>query len=141
MAGLIKALSGSLAAALDLAALPVRARERQRIPALGAVRLTANGDCLSVTATSIDSTIRTKLEAAAEGEMAVPLERLASLVRHLPADAEITIVADDTGATITSGRARFRLPVIPLENLPQTLELGEITGVVELEAEIARDLF
>ncbi|MCP3464478.1 DNA polymerase III subunit beta [Bradyrhizobium sp. CCGUVB23] len=141
MAGLIKTLSGSLVAALDRAALPVRERESQRIPALGAVRLAANGDCLSVTATSIDGTIRTRLETTAEGDMALPLERLTSLVRHLPADAEITIAADDKGATITSGRSIFRLPVIPLEDLPQMFGLGEITGAIEVEAKIARDLF
>ncbi|WP_187435463.1 DNA polymerase III subunit beta [Bradyrhizobium cytisi] len=141
MAGLIKTLSGSLAAALGLAALPVRERESQRTPALGAVRLTANGDCLSVAATSIDGSIRTGVEASAEGEMAVPLERLSSLVRHLPADAEITIAADDKGATISLGRSRFRLPVIPLVDLPQMFGLGEITGAIELEAKIARDLF
>src|SRR6516162_8120931 len=100
MAGLIKALSGSLVAALGLAALPVSERETQRIPALGAVRLAANGDGLSVTATSFDGTITTRLEAAAEDEMAVPLARLASLVAHFPADTEITITADDNGATI-----------------------------------------
>lgn len=141
MAGLIKTLSGSLARALGLAALPVRQRESQRIPALGAVRFVANGDGLTVSATSFDGTITTRLEAAAEGKMAVPLERLANLVRHLPADAEITITADDKGATISSGRSIFRLPVIPIEDLPQTLELGEITGAIQLEAKIARDLF
>jgi DNA polymerase-3 subunit beta len=141
MAGLIKTLSGSLVAALGLAELPVSERETQRIPALGAVRLAANGDGLSVTATSFDGTITTRLEAAAEGEMAVPLARLAGLVAHFQADAEITITADDKGATITSGRSKFRLPVIPLEDLPQTLELGEATGCVEIEVKAARDLF
>ena len=49
--------------------------------------------------------------------MAVPLERLAALVRHFPADAEIAIAADDRAATVTSGRSRFKLPVFPIADL------------------------
>ena len=141
MAGLIKAQAGSLVAALGLAALPVRERETQRIPTLGAVRLAADGDGLSVTATSFDGTITTWLEAKAEGEVAVPLERLAGLARHFPADAEIAITADDNAATVTSGKSRFKLPVFPIPDLPERHVLGEETGRVELDAKIARDLF
>jgi DNA polymerase III sliding clamp (beta) subunit (PCNA family) len=111
MAGLVKALSGSLVAALGLAALPVRESETRRIPALGAVRLAAAADGLSVTATSFDGTITTMLEAAAEGEMAVPLDRLAALARQFPADTELAITADDRAATITSGRQRDAAPI------------------------------
>ena len=91
MGDVIKVQAGSLVGSLSVAALPVRERQTRRIPALGAVRLAADGDGLSVTATSFDGTITTWLEAEAEGEVAVPLERLADLARHFPADAEITI--------------------------------------------------
>ena len=73
--------------------------------------------------------------------MAVPLERLADLARHFPADAEITITADDRAATVTSGRSRFKLPVFPIADLLEPHILGEETGRVELDAKIARDLF
>ena len=85
MAGLVKAQAGSLVAVLGLAALPVREHQTQHIPTLGAVHLAANGDGLTVTATTFDGTITIEAEAKAEGEMAVPLERLAGLVRHFPA--------------------------------------------------------
>jgi DNA polymerase-3 subunit beta len=142
MAGLIKAQAGSLVRALGLAALPVREQQTRRIPALGAVRLVADGDALSVTATSFDGTIATRIiEAEGEGEMAVPLERVADLARHFPADAELAIVADDSTATVTSGKSRFKLPVFPIADLPERHELGEETGRVELDAKTARDLF
>jgi DNA polymerase III subunit beta len=116
-------------------------RERDT-PALGAARLAADGDGgLSITATTFDGTITTWLEAAAEGEVAVPLERLAALVRHFPADTELAITADDHAAAVTSGKARFKLPVFPLPDLPERHVLGEETGCVELDAKIARDLF
>ena len=120
MAGLIKAQAGSLVRSLGLATLPVRERQTQRIPALGAVRLAADGDGLRVSATSFDGTITTWLvEAVAEGEVAVPAERLADLARHFPADAEIAILADDRAATVTSGRSRFKLPLFPTPDLPE----------------------
>jgi DNA polymerase III subunit beta len=141
VAGLVKALSGSLVAALGLAALPVRESETRRIPTLGAVRLAADGDGLSVTATTFDATITTALEAEADGEMAVPLDRLAALARQFPADAELAIIADDHAATVTSGKSRFRLPVFPIADLAARHVLGEETGCVEIDAKIARDLF
>ena len=73
--------------------------------------------------------------------MAVPVDRLAALARHFPADAELAITADDRAATVTSGKARFKLPVFPIADLPERHVLGEETGCVELDAKIARDLF
>ena len=141
MAGLIKARSGSLAAALALCALPLGGRQSQRIPALGAVCLAGGSDALSVTATSFDGTVTIRLEAAAEGEVAVPLERLAALVRHFPANAEIALASDDHAAMVTSGKARFALPVFRIADLLERPALGEHTGCVKLNAKIARDLF
>jgi DNA polymerase-3 subunit beta len=141
VASLIKALSGSLAAALGLAALRVRESETRRIPALGAIRLAADGDGLAISASTFDASLTTWLEAEGEGEVAVPLERLAALARQFPADTEIVITADDRAATVTSGKSRFRLPVFPIAALPARHALGEQTGCVVLDAKIARDLF
>jgi DNA polymerase-3 subunit beta len=142
MAGLIKTQAGSLVAVLALCVLPLRERQTQRIPALGAVRLAGSTDGLSITATTFDGTITICLaEAEAEGEVAVPLERLAALVRHFPADAKITITSDDHAAAVTCGRSGFRLPVFPIPDLLGRHLLGEETGRVELDARIARDLF
>jgi hypothetical protein len=135
MAGLIRTQASSLVAALALCALPLGGRQTQRIPALGAVRLAGGGDGLSITATSFDGTITTWLvDAEADGEVAVRLEGLADLARHFPADAEIAIAADDRGATVTSGRSRFKLPVFPIADLLEPRLLGEETGRVELDS-------
>jgi DNA polymerase III sliding clamp (beta) subunit (PCNA family) len=142
MVGLIKTQAGSLVAALALCALPLGERQTQRIPALGAVRLAGGGDGLSITTTSFDGTITTSLlEAEADGEVAVRLERLADLARHFPAHAEIAIAADDRAVTVTSGRSSFRLPVFSTAELMEPRVLREETGRVDLDAKIARDLF
>ncbi len=137
----IKARAGSLVAALGLAALPVREQEARRFPVLGAVHLAANGDGLSVTATTLDATIATHVEADAEGAVAVPLERLMALARHFPADAELAVTADDHAATIACDNSRFKLPVLPIADLPARHILDEETGRVALDSKIARDLF
>jgi DNA polymerase-3 subunit beta len=143
VAAFIKALSGALVAAFGTAMLPLRERETQRIPSLGCAHLAADGDGLCITVTTFDATITTRLEAEAEGAVAVPLERLVSLVRNFPADVEITITADNNNntATVKSGGSKFHLPVFPIADMLQSLVLGEETGCVELEAKIARDLF
>ena len=142
MACLVKVRAGSLVAALAMCALPLRERQTQRIPALGAVRLAGSSDGLSIAATSFDATITTWLaKAEADGEVAVGLERLAALARHFPAGAEIAIGADDGAAIVTSGRSRFKLPVFPIADLPEARILGQETGRVELDARLARDLF
>jgi DNA polymerase-3 subunit beta len=142
MAGLIKARAGSLAAALGLAALPVSERQSRSVPMLGAVHLAAaGGDGLSITASTFEATVTIALEAKAEGEVRLPLERLGALARHFPADAELAITADDHAATIAAGRSRFKLPVFPIADLLPRHAFGEETGRVELDAKIARDLF
>ncbi|MBR0719393.1 DNA polymerase III subunit beta [Bradyrhizobium liaoningense] len=141
MAGLFRASSGSLAAALDLAAHPVSGRQTRRIPALSAVRLTAEGDGLSITSTAVDDTVTTRLDGTAEGEVAVPLDMLAALMRHFPAAEEVVIAADHRAAAIAAGNSSFRLPVFPITDLPEPLVLGPETGCVELDAGVARDLF
>ena len=141
MTGVVTALCSSLVRSLGLAALLISEQQTRRIPALGAVSLASDGDGLSVTATTFEGTITNWVEAEVEGEVAVPLERLAALMRHFPAEAEITIVADDRAAMITAGNSSFRLPVFPIADLLQPHILGKETGCVELDAKIARDLF
>ena len=140
MPGLIKLQSGPLATALDLARLSIAEKQVKRIPAMGAVRLTG-GDGLTVTATGFDSTITTVLGAEAEDEMAVPLHRLADLTAAFSPDEEIVIAVDGNVATVAAGRSRFKLPLFPIPDLPQTHVLDGETGCVELDAQAARDIF
>jgi DNA polymerase-3 subunit beta len=141
MAGLVKAQAGSLAAALGFATLPANEKQARRTPALGAVRLAGDDNGLHVSITGINGTIATAVKAEAEGEMALPLQRLADLVSAFPAGAELTIAGGDNAATVSFGKSRFRLPLFPLPDLPARYVLEDETGRVSLDAKIARDLF
>jgi DNA polymerase-3 subunit beta len=130
-----------IAAALVLATLPATERKIKNLPQLGAVRLTGDGERLCIAAATFNALLTTVIEVEADGDAALPASRLADLVGRFPADDEVTITADDKGAMVVSGRARFRLPVIPIGSLPEPLALGEVIGTVEIEASAARDLF
>ena len=142
MTGRIKARAGALAAALGLATLPTTEKQAKRTPALAAVRLAGNGDgaCI-VTITGPVGTISTSIEAEAEGEMALPCERLADLADAFSADAELAITADDNTAAVSSGKSHFKIPTFPIGDLPARHVLGKETGRVVLDTRIARDIF
>src|SRR3954454_14960152 len=141
MTGRIETRSGSLAAALGLVALPASEQDKRRSAALRMIRLTAKGDHLLINATTFGGSITIRVEAGAEGELALPLDQLAALVQHFPIDENIVLAADDHVAIVSASNSSFRLRVVPIADLWEPLVLGAETGRVEFDAKIARDLF
>jgi DNA polymerase III subunit beta len=135
-----------LAAAMQQAASLVDSKFR--IAALYHARLVAEGDGLSVATNVLDFALKLSLPAAVEtaGEIAIPSEKLADLAAGFPGDADVTINGDEKIATIVCGRSRFRLPTLPIGDLPSTPEIADEIGRVELErkellALLSRPLF
>jgi DNA polymerase-3 subunit beta len=127
-----------LAAALNLAsALAADSKLVKRIPALGAAYLVAKAEAVSVTANNLDHVLTLSIPATVEspGELAISASRLAGLASSFPPHAEIAISADDKAAAISCGRSRFRLPTLPLGDLPPMPEIADETGRVELARE------
>jgi DNA polymerase-3 subunit beta len=139
----ITADAGELADALALAAALSDDARVRRIASLGAIRLTATDAGVEITANVLDHALVLTAPATVEtaGALAMPGERLAALAAGCPGDREIEIGADGTGARIVCGRSRFRLPVIPQDELPAPLALDAETGRVELAREEALKLF
>ena len=129
-----RALAAPLALAASLAASLTANDKRRGIAALGAVRLTAAGDTIEIAANILDFAITLTVPATidAPGSIAVDGARLAALVAGFAPDATMTIAMDDTTATVSCGRSRFKFPVIPLDQLPAMLALTEETGRIEL---------
>ena len=123
-----------LAAALGLAAGMVDAKLK-RIVALGHARLATEGDRLAITANVLDFALKLSLPAVIEaaGEVAISSERLAALAAGFPGDAEIAISSDETMASIVCGRSRFKLPTLPIGDLPSTPTIDDEIGCIELE--------
>jgi DNA polymerase-3 subunit beta len=131
----ITANAGELADALALAASLIDAKIK--IPALSAVLIKATSDAVTVTANVLDFALTLIMPAVVEaaGELAVPGVTLAALTAGFPGDATISIASDSSIARVSCGRAYFRLPTVPIEDLPPPPALGKELGRAELARE------
>jgi DNA polymerase-3 subunit beta len=137
----ITANAGEIAGALGLAA--ALAGHARKIASLEAVRLVADDGGLRVSANVLEHALELTAPAAVEapGETAVSAARLAALAAACPVDEAIAIGAEGTAARIACGRSRFKLPVIPFDQLPAALAFDKESGRVELPREEALELF
>jgi DNA polymerase III subunit beta len=124
----ISAKAGDLARALALAELALSGLEPERakrILALSAVRIHAADGVVSLTANVLDFAITVKVEAEIDepSDIAVSLKALATLAAGYSKDTTITISTTDAMMTITGGNGRFRLPTIPIDDMPAVPEL------------------
>jgi DNA polymerase-3 subunit beta len=118
------------------------------IAALEAVRLVANGNTVKVESNILDHALTVFVQAAVKegGEVAVSGERLAALAAGFPPKAEITVQVEGTDARVASGRSRFRIPAMPIDELPAVRKIIEATGGITLAREqvlalLARPMF
>ena len=78
-------------------------------------------------------TVTVTAEVAKAGEAVVRASALAGLIRGFPKDSTVEIDADAHGARIRCGRARYKLPVMPVEQLPPVPAIDVVTGEIELD--------
>lgn len=104
---------------------------RNTIPILANVLLQAEGGKLTVTATDLD--IQISSTAPAEGELSttVDAKRLSDIARRLSGDV-VTITHADDKLVVKSGRSRFTLPTLPVEDFPH-LDAGELGEPFQLD--------
>lgn len=95
---------------------------RNTIPILSNVLLSAGRDRLAFAATDLDMEMVDEAEAsvAVEGQITAPAHTLYEIVRKLPegAEVELSYSGDDPRLTVSAGRSRFNLPVLPAGDFP-----------------------
>ena len=95
---------------------------RNTIPILSNVLLSAGRDKLSFAATDLDMEMVDEAEAVVnqEGQITAPAHTLYEIVRKLPDGAEVSLSysSDDPRLTVSAGRSRFNLPVLPAGDFP-----------------------
>ncbi len=95
---------------------------RNTIPILSNVLLSADKDGATFSATDLDMEIvdETGAQVGAGGQITAPAHTLYEIVRKLPdgADVELKFAGDDPRLSITAGRSRFNLPVLPAGDFP-----------------------
>ena len=111
---------------------------RNTIPILSNVLVSADGHGVSFSATDLDMEIvdETGARVSGEGQITAPAHTLYEIVRKLPdgADVELKFMGDDPRLSVTAGRSRFNLPVLPSGDFPQMSGDG-LSGKLSVEAD------
>jgi DNA polymerase-3 subunit beta len=115
---------------------------RNTIPVLANVLLRANSGALTLQATDLDIQVTNELAVDVEkaGATTVPAHLLYDILRKMPAEAEASFeVADGAALAIKSGRSRFKLNVLPIEDFPDLTE-GDYQTTFAMKATALLDL-
>jgi DNA polymerase-3 subunit beta len=112
---------------------------RNTIPILSNVLLSAERGAVSFSATDLDMEIvdETVADVSQPGQITTPAHILYEIVRKLPEGAEVqlTFQGDDPRLSVSAGRSRFNLPVLPAGDFPVMSSDGLSTRVsVDTEA-------
>ena len=111
---------------------------RNTIPILSNVLLSADGHGLAFSATDLDMEIvdETPARVTGEGQITAPAHTLYEIVRKLPdgADVELKYMGEDPRLSVTAGRSRFNLPVLPSGDFPQMTRDG-LSDKLAIEAD------
>lgn len=115
-----------LSNALGVARRAVSARNT--LPILSHVLLETEDDRLKITATDLDTAIRSAIPAtiSENGSVAIPAAQLADWVSKLP-DAPITLELQDGKVEGRSGKAKFNFQSAPAEDFPVVPEVSQGT--------------
>jgi DNA polymerase-3 subunit beta len=94
--------------------------KRQTLPILSNVLLQLSGGQLEMTGTDLEVQLlaRVHVDSAEEGAITVPARKLLDIFRLLPERSEVTLEHIDDRLSIRSGRSRFNLTTLPVENYP-----------------------
>lgn len=124
-------------ALLPALALVSKAVERRStIPVLQNVLLAvdAKAGTLTITGTDLDRELRTTVacQAGKDESFTLPSTLLHDAVRKMPDGAEIALAAESDFATLSSGRTRFRIQVLPASDFP-TMDGGTASHTFEMD--------
>jgi DNA polymerase-3 subunit beta len=115
---------------------------RNTIPILSNVLLSANKDGLAFAATDLDMEIVDEAEAVvnAQGQITAPAHTLYEIIRKLPdgADVELRYTGDDPRLSVSAGRSRFNLPVLPAGDFPVMSSEGLAVRYSLMKEDLAR---
>ena len=94
-------------------------------PVLSGLHLELSGDCLAVTGSDGDLTIRVeaKVGGKKDGSVVLSAQLASDIVRSLDA-GQVEFSAGDDGATLVAGRSDFSLRTMPTDEYPRFVEPG-----------------
>lgn len=100
---------------------------RQTLPVLSNILLKIENNNLSMTATDLEVEIIAKviLDSAEPGDITIPARKIVDICRALPEGAKINVTfdADKQRVTVRSGKSRFNLTTLPVNDFPNVEEI------------------
>jgi len=115
---------------------------RNTIPILSNVLLAADKDTVTFSATDLDMEIIDEGTAQVDGpgQITAPAHTLYEIVRKLPegADVELRFTGEDPRLSVSAGRSKFNLPVLPAGDFPVMSSDGLSNRVSVEAADLAR---
>ncbi|NVZ11215.1 DNA polymerase III subunit beta [Allochromatium humboldtianum] len=101
-------------------------KHRQTLPVLGNLLVVAREGRVTITGTDLEAEIKTSFEAEIkqEGEVTIPARKLLDICRNLSDGVAIRFKVKDERCTVTAGRGRFALGLLPAADFP-TMDLEE----------------
>lgn len=96
------------------------ADRKNTIPILNNVLFESDGERLRIVGTNLDQEISAAVPLVSGEALAstLPAQHLLDAVKTLPESAEVGFAFDSTHVTVSSGKSRFRLPVLPAGDFP-----------------------
>jgi DNA polymerase-3 subunit beta len=109
--------------------------KRNTIPILSNVLLRGEDGRLTVVATDLDIQITETVEASIDqaGATTVPSGTLFDIVRKMPDGSQIQLATDGNQLTVTAGRSRFKLNVLPTDDFPM-IASGDLPHEIDVTA-------
>jgi DNA polymerase-3 subunit beta len=109
---------------------------KSTLPILSNVLIEADKEGLTLVATDLDISIRTRGEASVDagGSITVPAKRIGEIVRELP-DAEVKVSVKDSKMKLTCGNGSFSIVGMEAEDFPQLPQV-DAEKRVSLPAEV-----
>lgn len=124
-----------------LALISKAVERRSTIPVLQNMLLAVDASAgrLTLTGTDLDCELRTSVacQAGRDDAFTLPSALLHDAVRKLPEGVDIAMVAEKDFATLSAGRSRFRMQVLPATDFPTMGEAG-FGHSFELEARVVK---
>lgn len=96
---------------------------RQTLPILSNALLVVSEDKLSITGTDLEVELvawGTPQSVASVGAVTTPARKLMDICRSLPDEAIILLKLEDNRLLVKSGRSRYRLSLLPVDDFPKT---------------------
>lgn len=114
--------------------------KRQTLAVLSNFRVEANESGLRLTATDLEVELVADVEAEVgeAGRTTLPARKLVDIVRNLPEEAVITVSLERDRGVLRSGRSRFTLATLPVDEYPDGESIGETENVTLPQAVLRR---